>query len=173
MESHINYGILIWASSLSKNVSSQDLPIGHVPTNLKNVKKAQNKVIRAIFRVPKYDRKNKKVTDMSPLYKKLDVLKLHDLYFYNLGILCYDYLTNPDFPTKIGNNFSMKQDVNCRNTRSSEIDFYFRKPNNINTYRRPSLGGAAFWNRIPLEIRQSKTSNVFKTKLRKYFLEKY
>ena len=70
-------------------------------------------------------------------------------------------MANPDFPVKIGNSFNMKSDINCRITRSSEIDFYFSKPNNTSTYSKPSLGGAAFWNRIPLEIRQSKTANVF------------
>ncbi len=56
VESHINYGIVIWASSISKNVLG-NFPAGHVPENLKAVKKAQNKVVRAIFRLPKYDKK--------------------------------------------------------------------------------------------------------------------
>ncbi len=57
VESHINYGIVIWASSISKNVLG-NFPTGHIPENIEQVKKAQNKVIRAIFRVPKYDKKN-------------------------------------------------------------------------------------------------------------------
>ncbi len=90
VESHLNYGIVIWASSISKNVLG-NFPTGHIPENIKQVKKAQNKVIRAIFRVPKYDKKTKTVTEMGPLYKRLQILKLHDLYYYNIALLCFNY----------------------------------------------------------------------------------
>ena len=61
------YGIVIWASSLSKNVLNQ---FSNVLNNHNNVIKAQ------IFRLPKFDRTTQTFTVMSPLYKKLGVFKL-------------------------------------------------------------------------------------------------
>ena len=172
VESHLNYGILIWGSSISKNVHG-NFPAGHVPENLKPVKKAQNKVIRAIFRVPKYDRINKVATEMLPLYKKLEVMKLHDLYYYNVGLLCFNYLKVNDFPDKLDGYFLKKSDVNSRDTRSGDNDLYYQPPRLSSTYRKPSLCGAAFWNTLPEHIKNIKKLNDFKFKLKRYFLSQY
>ena len=66
LESYMIYGIVIWASPLSINVLNQ-FSNDDVPNNLKNVKKAQNKIIRATFRLPKFDRTTQTFTEMSPL----------------------------------------------------------------------------------------------------------
>lgn len=172
VESHLNYGILVWASNISKNVQ-RIFEDGHIPENIKPVKKAQNKVIRAIFRVPKFDRINKVSTEMKPLYKKLQVLRIHDLYYYNLGLLCFNYLKVDEFPAKLSQYFTMKDDINVRATRSSEFDLYYQPPRLRSSYRRPSLCGAAFWNTLPDNIKSIKSLNVFKHNLKKYFIDKY
>ena len=102
-----NYGILIWASALNKNVIN-NVETGHVPFILKSIKKAQNKIVRAIFRLPKYDKRKQAYTETSKLYKKLGILKFHDLYLYNFGVLCYEYFTKPDFPVKTGQCFKTR-----------------------------------------------------------------
>ena len=172
VESHLNYGILIWASSISKNVHG-NFSEGHIPNNLKTVKKAQNKVLRAIFGKPKYDKKNKIHTDMSPLYKELKVLKLHDLYYYNLSLLCFDYHNTNGSPDKIDDFFTKKDEINTKTTRASAHDFYYKPPRVLSSYRKPSLVGSAFWNALPSELKVIKSKNSFKMKLKKYFIDKY
>ena len=172
VESHINYGIVIWASSISKNVLG-NFPAGHVPENLKAVKKAQNKVVRAIFRLPKYDKKRKIATEMGPLYKKLQILKLHDLYYYNIALICFNFLKVEGFPNKLTDYFIKKTDINERTTRSNTLDFYYQSPRLSSTYRKPSLCGAAFWNSLPDDIKNIDSLNKFKDKLRTYLINKY
>ena len=87
VESHMIYGIVIWASSLSKNVlnqfSNDDVPI---------------------LSLPKFDRTTQTFTVMSPLNKKLAVLKLKELYWFHIGINCYEFFKNNEFHTKLKDN---------------------------------------------------------------------
>ncbi len=63
----------------------------HIPINLIQLARTQNKVIRAIQRKPNYDKKSKTQTSVTPLYKTLGILKFKDLYMYNLGIMAHDF----------------------------------------------------------------------------------
>ena len=173
-----------------------------VPENLKMIKKSQNKLIRAIFRLPRYDKKSRTYTDMSPLYKKLGVLKLKDLYWYNMCLLCFNYLNDRQFPTKLGNHFQKKSDISFRNSRTSDSivgnvitnkiitrdisecniitddrltnnDLYFTPTNLVSTFKKPSISGSAFWNNLPLDIKETKKLNSFKDKLHNYLINKY
>ncbi len=172
VESHINYGIVICASSISKHILG-NFPAGHIPESLKPVKKAQNKVIRAIFKLPKYDKKNKTVTEMGPLYKKLQILKLHDLYYYNIALLCFNYIKVEGFPNKIADYFTKKRDVNERATRSNTLDLYYQPPRLNSTYRKPSLCGSAYWNSLPDDLKNTSSLNNFKNKLKNYLISQY
>ena len=73
VEAHLNYGIVTWASGFATNISSTNV-LEHVPDSLQKIVKAQNKVIRAIFLRPNYDKKTKTHTRVTPLYKELKVL---------------------------------------------------------------------------------------------------
>ena len=55
VEAHLNYGIVTWASGFATNISSNNI-LDHVPESLQKIVKTQNKVIRAIFRKPNYDK---------------------------------------------------------------------------------------------------------------------
>ena len=79
VEAHLNYGIVMWASVFAKNISSINIQ-DHVPDSLQKIVKTQNKVIRAMFRKPNYDREAKAYTRVTPLYKESNILKLCDLY---------------------------------------------------------------------------------------------
>ena len=48
---------------------------------------------------------------MSPLYKKLGVIKLKDLYWYNTGILNFEYFHKLEFPTKLKSNFCTRTEI--------------------------------------------------------------
>ena len=172
IESHLNYGIIIWASSISKNVLNNFENEGE-PDNLKNVKKAQNKIIRSIFRVPRFNKITQMYTEMSPLYKKLDVLKLRDLYWYNMGIVCFEYFHRTEFPSKLKTNFCTRSENMSRTSRSDKNNLDYKPPKLVNSYKKPSIGGSAFWNSLPPKIKEKDSINLFKNELKKFFTDKY
>ena len=110
---------------------------------------------------------------MSPLYKKLDVLKLRDLYWYNMGIICYEYFHNNEFPSKLKSNFCIRSDIMLRNSRSDKNNLDYKPPKLVSSYKKPSIGGSAFWNNLPSQIKDVDSLKIFKDKLKKYFIEKY
>ena len=104
VESHLSYGILIWCAEYAKNIMT-DANYDRVPITLKHLVKTQNKIIRAIFRKPNYNKTTKSNTNVTELYSKLGVLKLQELYYYHLGILAHDFFNNPHFPTLLKEKF--------------------------------------------------------------------
>ena len=172
VESHLNYGILIWGSNFSKNIVGS-FEADHVPDNLKNLNTTINKVIRAIFRKPKYDKKKKINTASNPLYNELGVLKLCDLYYYNLAMLVHEFYHSNNLPTKLSNKYIKKTDVTAVRTRNNDSELYYSVPNLMSTYRKPTLASAAFWNTLPKELRTVASKNAFKNKLKLFLLEKY
>ena len=172
VESHLNYGILIWASNFSKNLT-ENYKIDHIPKNLQNLNTTLNKVIRAIYRLPKYNKQNKTYTSNTPLYKKLGVLKLHCLYYYHLALICHDYFYSINFPDKISQSFTLKENVSCRSTRSNELELYYTSPRLHSTYKKPTLAAAMLWNMLPLEIRKYKIKQTFKFHLKNHLIENF
>ena len=172
VESHLNYGILMWGSNLSKNITG-NYDHNHIPSNLKNLNKTINKVVRAIFRKPKYDKINKVNTPSSPLYKELDVLKLYDLYYYNLASIVHDFYYEEDFPSKLGAKFIKKEDITTVKTRHNENELYYQNPRIISTFKKTSLSSAAYWNTIPLDIRSTRSKITFKRKLKLHLMLNY
>ena len=170
VESYLNFGILIWCSELSKNLMT-DQDINHIPKTLKPIKTSQNKILRAIFGKRKYDKISKTNSPSSPLYKDLQVLKIQDLYYYNLSLLAYDYYNNPGFPEILSEKFTSQSSNMC--SRSHNLNLNYAVPSMKNTYRKPSIASSIMWNKLPIQIRESNTKNIFKKKLKKYFIENY
>ena len=172
VESHLNYGILLWGSNFSKNIIG-NYESSHIPSNLQNLKKTLNKVIRAIFRKPKYDKTKKLNTPSSPLYKELNVLKLNDLYFYNLATIVHDFYNEDLFPSKIKEKYIKKESITEVQTRHNALELYYQKTKKVSTFKKPSLSSAAFWNKIPQEIRGISSKNLFKSKIKIYLMTNY
>ena len=105
---------------------------------------------------------------MSPLYKKLNILKLKELYLYNLGILVHDKFYNKQFPTAIQEKFVSS--IAEYDTRSKNLTLNYNKPRLINTYRKPSIAGSMFWNSLPNSIKTLQNPSNFKDKLKKYLI---
>ena len=104
---------------------------------------------------------------------RLQILKLHDLYYYNIALLCYNYHKVEGFPKKLEQYFTTKTEINDRTTRSNELDLYYKPPRLNSTYRKPSLCGSAFWNTLPDDIKNIGSINSFKQKLKSYFINQY
>ena len=172
VESHLNYGILVYASNFSKHVASNDVKSG-IPNNLTQLVVTQNKILRAIFRIPKYDRINNVYNDSSSLYKELGVLKLEDLYRYNLGLLTHNSIYSDIYPTRIKELFTLRTEIIDRNTRTNEMDLYYPTPKTMNTERKPSIAGSKLWNSLPEQLKSIKSLRKFKAELKKYLTRNY
>ena len=173
VESYLNYGILIWGSNFNKQICGSVCE-DYTPSNLKPLKKAQNQVLRAIFRKKKYYKTTKTNTPSSPLYKELEFLKLYDLYCYNLAILCFEYYHNKNFPEKIGELFTPRSEISQRETRQHHLDLHVsNKIRLANTCKKPSVAGSAFWNKLPDSIKNISSKKKFKNKLKDYLINQY
>ena len=162
----------MYASNFSKHVTSSDAR-NSIPNNLTHLVVTQNKILRAIFRIPKYDRINNVYNDTSLLYKNLDVLKLEDLYRYSLGLLIHNSIYSPSYPTRIKELFTLRTDIIDRNTRTNEMDLYYPTPKTMNTERKPSIAGSKLWNSLPEQLKKIKSLHKFKTELKKYLTRNY
>ena len=166
-ESHINYGITVWCSELAKNLMlNQDM--NHIPCTLKPIKTAQNKILRAIFGNAKYEKKSKLYTASSPLYKELRVLKFHDLYYYNLALLAFEYF-NDELPEKIEDLYISK----TQNSRNRVPNLTYDVPRLKKTYKKPSIASSIMWNKLPYKIKEIKNKSTFKENLKNYFINQY
>ena len=173
VESHLNYGILLYAANYSKNVVNSDVVRNYTPNNLKQLVITQNKILRAILQVAKYDKNQNKYNATSPLYKQLGVLKLEDLYRYNLGILCHNSLYNHNSPVSMKERFTLRKDVVNKNTRTDDMDLYYQTTKFSKTQQKPSLAGAIFWNSLPALIKNIKSNSRFKLELKIYLSKNY
>ena len=163
----------MWASNFSKNLTSLNYRIDHVPENLKKINTTLNKIITAIFRTPKYDKKLKEYTQLNPLYKELGILKLCDLYYYNLAIMVHEFYHGNSLPSKLADKYIMKYEITNVSTRNNEHELYYTAPRLQGTLRKPTLASAAFWNTIPNELKEVSNKSSFKNKLKNSLLEKY
>ena len=172
VETHLNYGIVTWASELAKNINSYEIK-SKIPKSLDKIVKAQNKVLRAIYRKPNYDRNTGQHTSVTALYKDMKVLKLHDLYYFNLAVLGHDYFHSNTLPTKLSEKLCKHSDIATRTTRNTDNNLWFNTPNNTLAARKPSTAISAYWNSLPVELKTCKSRNSFKNKLKDHYIENY
>ena len=176
VESHFNYGIMVWCSELANNLTTETENIkglNHIPKSLKTIESNLKKIIRAIFQKPKYNKKTKEYTETAPLYKKLKVLKLQDLYYFNLALLVHDYFYNPSLPIAIRNKFDEIIIIKQNKTRSEGLNIAYKLPKNKLSCKKPTIAGSSYWNRIPIEIRKIESKSIFKVKLKEMMINKY
>ena len=172
IESHLNYAITIWGSHFARNIAGI-FEIDHIPENLKHLCNVQNKIIRAIFRKPKFDKISQTYTRNTPLYRELEVLRLYDLYYFNLACIAHEYFHVGDLPEAVAENFVKKSHICSLNTRNNAIDLHYKTPKLVSSYKKPSIAATMIWNTLPVEIRIIPGKTKFKTKLKEYYIEKY
>ena len=172
IESHLNYAITIWGSHFARNIAGI-FEIDHIPENLKHLCNVQNKIIRAIFRKPKFDKISQTYTRNTPLYRELEVLRLYDLYYFNLACIAHEYFHVGDLSEAVAENFVKKSHICSLNTRNNAIDLHYKTPKLVSSYKKPSIAATMIWNTLPVEIRIIPGKTKFKTKLKEYYIEKY
>ena len=155
--SHLNYAILVWGNVISNNITRGTTSFEHVPISLKNLNKVHNKAVRALVCAKKRD-------PLSKIYRELNLLKLVDIYYYNLGTFTYTTF-NEDNP-KLYKNYALYHSKEphystrsalekCNLSGSVRDKIYYDQPNLLNTLHATRYAAAAFWNKIPLSIKQS------------------
>ncbi len=110
---------------------------------------------------------------MSTLYKQLGVLKLHDLYYYNLALMTHDYYHFNMLPVKLAEKYVKKNEITDVATRNNELELYYPTPRLSSTFRKPSVASASIWNLLPQEIKAITNKTNFKLKLKQYLIAKY
>ena len=114
----------------------------------------QKRVVRTMTNANRFD-------NTGLLFKALELLKFRDMYRFQL-------LTHM-FNSRHLANFQPDHNYPTRNSGLPRSKFYrFTK-----TQRAVSYTGTPEWNRIPLELRQITSPNLFKKKLKMYFIDQY
>ncbi len=149
VHSHISYCISAWGSAPKSIFHS--------------LVTAQKKIIRLItfshFQA-----------HAAPLFAKLKILNITDLYHLNLSILLHNFLNNK-FTGFL--HLNTLESFHSHNTRLSSRNNFFQNSNTSKfSLRSLSSCGLKFWRTIPNEIK-SKSLFVFKSKLKQLLLSKY
>ena len=139
----------------------------NTPNNSCATCQGSEKIIRAISFSDKY-------ASSSPLFQRLEILKLNDLHTFNL--LCFVFQCN--YVTSIGpfqNYFVPLTSVYNYNTRKASKGDMYVSINNTTLYgkRTARYTGAILWNNLSIDIKFSLSLNIFKKRLKKLYLATY
>ena len=146
----LNYCLKVWGSANK--------------TQMKKVKKLQNFAARiAIGGARKHDH-------VTPIYKRLKRLKVDEKYYYDISILTFKIVNNM-LPEWL---FTLPTIEETRlvgvNTRQQNLLHIPRAVTDLGA-RALNVTCPTFWNRLPLNIRNSQTISSFKAKLKSYLLD--
>ena len=145
---HLNYCSIIWGSC-SKYL-------------LDRILKLQKRVVRIITN-------SSFLAHTKPLFISLNILPIYDLYKYNLGIFMFSFYKNL-LPQSFDNLFSQNIQVHNYNTRN-KFDFRVHYGRTSYSHSVIRYKGPTLWNNLPLEVRDCKSLNTFKYKLKTYLLK--
>ena len=150
IESHLQYCTLLWANS-------------HV-TNIRKLQLLQKKAIRIIT-------SSHYIAHTEPLFSMTKLLKLDDLYTYQLGIFMHK-VTHCQLPQNMSSMFLRTDNIHSHQLRNHNA-YYIQQ---IRTNTRKStinFSGPKFWNTIPTNLRQLASIHQFKKKFKALLLTKY
>lgn len=143
---HIEYVIEVWGTAAK--------------TNLNIVQVAQNKLIKRLFN---YDF----LTSTEKVYRETGIMNLSETYLYKTCILIRKILSK-DIHSKIV--FTKKQQIQTKLLRNAK-DIILRVPRTNYGRRNIMYEGAQLYNKLPKDIKQSKSMVTFK-RLLKYYVKK-
>lgn len=142
---HIEYLIEIWGSAAK--------------TNLNQLQRAQNKVIKVLFHY-------NYLTPTNLLYKKTKLLNIAQTYIYNTCLLVRKILTK-NIHTQI--NFTKKKQVQKMQLRNAN-NIVLRTPRTNYGKNTILFQGAQLYNKLPNDIKNSQSIVMFKRLLKHHLL---
>ena len=167
--SQINFAILIWGSDFAGNITRGITSLDHVPKKLKALNTAHNNAVRAIVC-------STREQPLTPIFRVLNLLKLVDVYYLNLGIFAYSSLTDrcPDFFKDYLTNGSVPAPHCTRsNSSSSNSTIFYSLPKRQKTLNSVLIASKALWNKIPDSVKCSPSLGTFKIALKKWLMKDY
>ena len=148
---HLLFGIVLWGSTCSSYQSKLQI--------------LQNKAIRIISNC------NRR-TSITPFYHKLEILKISELYKFEIAKLMHQH-SKQNLPPTISNLFKPLSNIHNRITRSVSLNhIYVENFSTLRCQRSIKYQGAKIWNAIPLKLRDQSNRN-FKLNYKKILLERY
>ena len=148
---YLNYGILLWGNACS--------------TNIEPLRILQRKAVRAMLN-KKWD------THSPPLFYKLQLLTIDDLFKLHTSLFMYD-IFHKSISQSFLDMFTPLTEVHRYETRQKSTQTFYLKKHRTNFKSRfISINGIGQWEKIPIEIR-SENKHIFKKKLQDIFLNTY
>ena len=117
---------------------------------------------------------NKETASSTPIFSDIEFLKMDDIRQLQLLSFVYD-CQNKLVPAYFHNFFVHCAQIHSYSTRlASRGDLFLERKNTFQYgIRSIEYNGARLWNMVPVHIRESSSSSVFRSNLKKYFLNKY
>ena len=140
-------GITVWGNAFDKH--------------LKRLATPQNKAVKLISGAQWRDH-------VTPSYLKLQILKLNDLYLYEVAKLTHMH-THKKLPTNLSTFFAPVKAIHTRSTRlaSSKLNLYLPRYKSQKLQKSFKYQGVKIWNSVPQDLKQL-PFNRFKTKYKKH-----
>ena len=109
----------------------------------------------------------------SPLFHKLNILTIFDIFKLQLGILIYDSNNNGPFQRII--TYTRANEIHSHSTRYAHRNSFFKNYSRTTRYGLKSLQveGTHLWSSIPLNVREALSKNVFKNLYKNNLISKY
>ena len=150
VHSHMSYGIILWGSAFKYK--------------LRKLEMIQKRAIRNILNVP-YN------APSTPLFKKLNIPKLYDMYSIELGKFMYCFYTDR-LPQPLSTLFTRNIDIHNRNTRNKFDPRITTSKLNI-TSRTFLHQGPKLWSELHDNTKHAISINSFKFKIRQQYINNY
>ena len=135
-------------------------------SHLSKLQKLQNQAIRIITNT-------KRKSPITPQYYKLKILKVQDLYIYEIAKIMHQHsnkITSACFSTLFTNLTS----IYARQTRSiTDKNLYLPKYSTSRCQKSVKFQGPKIWNSIPVNLRKNDLPNFKKKKYKQKLLESY
>ena len=175
--SHLYYGIQAWGSA--------------DPTTRNKLDILQNKAVRILsnkqyFQI--YGQDPGPLPSSEPLYKKLEILKFHDIFKLSIANFVFSTLTY-DSPAIFNDWFTYKNEIHDHSTRAStdvtraeyfdvgqvEQTFALHTKGSQNNYgaKMIQVSGPLIWNDIPDDIQKAGTIFTFKKQMKQHIFDQY
>ena len=145
---YLNYAILTWGSTT---------------LYLNKLFMLQKKAVRIINNAGYLDH-------TTPLFRNINILKLSDLYYFNLGKFMLKY-TRDSLPHNFDSLFILNSSVHSHDTRSSSRGDFFVKQNRTSYFKNSIFQrGVLYWNSLSTKLKQSVTVSSFTRELKNVLL---
>ena len=117
---------------------------------------------------------NKETASSTPIFSDLEFLKMDDIRQLQLLSFVYD-CQNKLAPAYFHNFFVQCAQIHSYSTRlASRGDLFLERKNTFQYgIRSIEYNGARLWNMVPVHVRESPSPSVFRSNLKKYFLNQY